>query len=122
MHAGLKAALLCKAHSLTQKPLSDERIFDAVNILLGMQNSTGGWAVVSRVLVNTRMPTCTPARRYSTCEENRGWAFFEWFNASEVFGEIMIDYDYVECTSSVVQVQLRTNQSIDPHVSFFYQS
>jgi squalene cyclase len=40
---------------------------------------------------------------YATCEETRGWHFFEWFNASEVFGEIMIDYDYVECTSSALQ-------------------
>jgi squalene cyclase len=42
--------------------------------------------------------------RYATCEKTRGWRFFEWFNASEVFGEIMIDYDYVECTSSALQV------------------
>ncbi len=48
----------------------------------------------------------SPALRtggYATCEETRGWHFFEWFNASEVFGEIMIDYDYVECTSSALQ-------------------
>eukprot|EP00042_Codosiga_hollandica_P050363 m.599370 g.599370 ORF g.599370 m.599370 type:complete len:722 (+) comp58079_c0_seq5:29-2194(+) len=79
---GLKAALLSKKHHYTDKPLSDDRFFDAVNIILVMQNSTGGW---------------------STCEENRGWHFFEWFNASEVFGEIMIDYDYVECSSSALQ-------------------
>eukprot|EP00055_Hartaetosiga_balthica_P006445 m.20203 g.20203 ORF g.20203 m.20203 type:complete len:722 (-) comp5225_c0_seq1:126-2291(-) len=79
---GLKGALICKKNKFTDAPLSDERLFDAVNVLLAMQNSTGG---------------------YATCEKTRGWHLFEWFNASEVFGEIMIDYDYVECTSSVVQ-------------------
>lgn len=39
---------------------------------------------------------------YATCEKTRGWHFFEYINASEVFGEIMIDYDYVECTSSAL--------------------
>ena len=40
---------------------------------------------------------------YATCEKTRGWHMFELFNASEVFGEIMIDYDYVECSSSALQ-------------------
>eukprot|EP00048_Salpingoeca_helianthica_P024240 m.30778 g.30778 ORF g.30778 m.30778 type:complete len:619 (+) comp9267_c0_seq1:326-2182(+) len=79
---GLKAALLCKKHKYTATPLSDERLQDAVNILLLMQNATGG---------------------YATCEKTRGSKLFELFNASEVFGEIMIDYDYVECTSSALQ-------------------
>lgn len=60
---GLKAAIICKKHNYTTNPLSDERIFDAVNILLLMQNATGG---------------------YATCEKTRGWHFMEWFNASEV--------------------------------------
>ena len=79
---GLKGALICKEHKLTPRPLADARLFDAVNILLLMQNDTGG---------------------YATCEKTRGWHFFEYFNASEVFGEIMIDYDYVECSSSALQ-------------------
>eukprot|EP01134_Creolimax_fragrantissima_P003456 CFRG3456T1 len=78
---GLKGALICKGHQYTDTPLDDDRIFDAVNILLLMQNSTGG---------------------YATCEKTRGSKLFEWFNASEVFGDIMIDYDYVECTSSAL--------------------
>ncbi|EGD81137.1 cycloartenol synthase [Salpingoeca rosetta] len=79
---GLKGALICKRNNYTPTPLSDSRLFDAVEILLKMQNSTGG---------------------YATCEKTRGSHLFEWFNASEVFGEIMIDYDYVECTSSALQ-------------------
>lgn len=44
-------------------PISDERIFDAVNILLNMQNTSGG---------------------YATIEKTRGSHLLEWFNASEV--------------------------------------
>eukprot|EP00121_Abeoforma_whisleri_P003196 Awhi_evm1s2869 len=79
---GLKASLICKKYNYCEKPLSDERLYDAANILLSMQNATGG---------------------YATCEKTRGSKLFEYFNASEVFGEIMIDYDYVECTSSSLQ-------------------
>ena len=66
---GLKAALICKRHAYTATPLSDERLFDAVNVLLYMQNGTGG---------------------YATCERRRAGRYMEWFNASEVFGEIMV--------------------------------
>jgi lanosterol synthase len=36
---GLKGALICKFNSYTPTPLSDERLFDAVDLLLKMQNS-----------------------------------------------------------------------------------
>lgn len=35
---GLKGALICKHNKFTKTPLSDERLFDAVNVLLKMQN------------------------------------------------------------------------------------
>ena len=46
-------------------------------MLLTLQNSDGGFA---------------------TYENNRGYGWFEWLNPSEVFGDIMIDYSYVECS------------------------
>lgn len=46
-------------------------------MLLTLQNSDGGWA---------------------TYENNRGYGWYEWLNPSEVFGDIMIDYSYVECS------------------------
>ena len=46
-------------------------------MLLTLQNVDGGWA---------------------TYENNRGYAWYEWLNPSEVFGDIMIDYSYVECS------------------------
>ncbi len=60
--------------------ISDQRLFDAVEVVLSMQNDRdGGWA---------------------TYENTRGGAWYEWLNPSEVFGDIMIDYSYVECTSA----------------------
>jgi cycloartenol synthase len=82
---GLKAALLYVENSklqLVPKFLDDERFQHSVNYLLSMQNKDGGWA---------------------TYELTRGGQLLESLNCSEVFGDIMIDYTYVECTSACVQ-------------------
>jgi cycloartenol synthase len=52
---------------------------DACDVLLSYQNEDGGWA---------------------TYENNRGSGWYEMLNPSEVFGDIMIDYSYVECSSA----------------------
>ena len=72
MH-GTKTALSIKQKS----QLTDQRMYDAVNVLLSYQNVDGGWA---------------------TYENNRGFGWYEQLNPSEVFGDIMIDYSYVECS------------------------
>ena len=59
--------------------LTAERYYDAVNVILSYQNEDGGWA---------------------TYENNRGYGWYELLNPSEVFGDIMIDYSYVECSSA----------------------
>jgi squalene/oxidosqualene cyclase-like protein len=64
-------------------PISDERLYKAINVLLTYQNEDGGWA---------------------TYENNRGWGWYEQLNPSEVFGDIMIDYSYVECSMAVLTV------------------
>uniref|UniRef100_A0A1A8LCF6 Lanosterol synthase (2,3-oxidosqualene-lanosterol cyclase) n=1 Tax=Nothobranchius pienaari TaxID=704102 RepID=A0A1A8LCF6_9TELE len=69
-----------------------ERLYDAVNVLLSMRNRDGGFA---------------------TYETKRGGKLLELLNPSEVFGDIMIDYTYVECTSAVMQA-LRHFQKIHP--------
>lgn len=82
---GLKATLcLLKSEAVQKglqegklKPISDERLYKAANILLTYQNEDGGFA---------------------TYENNRGWGWYEHLNPSEVFGDIMIDYSYVECS------------------------
>lgn len=50
-------------------------------MILSYHNPDGGWA---------------------TYENNRGSGWYELLNPSEVFGDIMIDYSYVECTSACV--------------------
>jgi lanosterol synthase len=77
------------------KVVPDHRLFDAVNVLLSMQNDDGGFA---------------------SYEARRGPTFLEVMNPSEVFGrvelkvmrdhglgEIMVDYSYTECSSAVIQ-------------------
>ncbi|KAK1317213.1 Cycloartenol synthase [Acorus calamus] len=81
---GLKAALLFSEISSESvgEPLNAERFYDAVNVLLSLQNENGGFA---------------------TYELTRSYPFLEKINPAESFGDIVIDYPYVECTSSAIQ-------------------
>jgi len=74
------------------KLISDDRLRDAVDVLLTMQNKSGGCA---------------------SYEPTRGSEYLEWLNAAEVFGRIMIEYDYAECTTAVITA-LHTFQEYDP--------
>jgi squalene/oxidosqualene cyclase-like protein len=79
----LQAALRAvESQLLDREPLAPERLYDAVNVIIAFQNKDGGMA---------------------TYENTRGPAFLEKLNPSEVFGDIMIDYSYVECTSACIQ-------------------
>jgi squalene cyclase len=85
---GLKAMLalrplgaLAQAQWPARPAVEDQRLFDAANVVLALQNTDGGFA---------------------TYENNRGYAWFEWLNPSEVFGDIMVDYSYVECTNASI--------------------
>ena len=81
---GLKAALRCAnaGEALAGPALEPQRLFDCVNIILSFQNADGGWA---------------------TYENTRSYAWLELLNPAETFGDIMIDYTYVECTSASIQ-------------------
>eukprot|EP01113_Clastostelium_recurvatum_P013550 TRINITY_DN1720_c0_g1_i1.p1 TRINITY_DN1720_c0_g1~~TRINITY_DN1720_c0_g1_i1.p1 ORF type:complete len:772 (-),score=162.82 TRINITY_DN1720_c0_g1_i1:108-2333(-) len=63
-------------------PITDARLMDAVEVMLSLQNPSGGWASYE----NTR---------------TGGW--LEAINPSECFSNIMVDYPYVECSSAVIQ-------------------
>lgn len=83
---GLKAVLALhdeKFHGIipVDMQIPRARLEDACDVLLSLQNGDGGWA---------------------TYENNRGYRWFEMLNPSEVFGDIMIDYSYVECSSASV--------------------
>ena len=80
----LKATLqLQKLHGYPQL-ISEERIRDAVDVLLTMQNKHSGG--------------------FASYELQRGSELLEYLNAAEVFGRIMVEYDYPECTTAVVTV------------------
>ena len=79
---GLKAALALSSLSPGDLKLPAGRMADAVDLILSLQNVDGGWA---------------------TYELQRGPAWLELLNPSDVFGDIMVDYSYVECTSACVQ-------------------
>ncbi|XP_034696603.1 cycloartenol synthase 2-like [Vitis riparia] len=81
---GLKAVLLLSKLPLETvgEPLDMEQLFDAVNVILSLQNADGG---------------------FGTYELTRSYRWFELINPAETFGDIVIDYPYVECTSAAIQ-------------------
>ncbi|OQS06246.1 cycloartenol synthase [Thraustotheca clavata] len=56
-----------------------ERYQEAVDFMLALQNDDGG---------------------FPTYEKSRGYEWYEYLNPAVVFGGIMIDYSYIECTST----------------------
>ncbi|HRG90268.1 MAG TPA: prenyltransferase/squalene oxidase repeat-containing protein, partial [Chitinophagales bacterium] len=82
---GLKTTLLLKNSSVAATcKMHDEalRLKQSADLLLSMQNQNGGWA---------------------SYELTRAPKFLELLNPSEIFGNIMIDYSYTECTSACIQ-------------------
>lgn len=78
---GLKSVLHLQATPGYEKKIPERKLYDAIDTLLTFQNTTGGCA---------------------SYEPTRGSKLLEYLNAAEVFGRIMIEYDYPECTTSVV--------------------
>nr|XP_027066054.1 cycloartenol synthase 2-like [Coffea arabica] len=81
---GLKAALLLSrmSYDVAGEAIEQEKLYDAVNVLLSYQNTSGGFA---------------------SYELTRSYAWLEMVNPAETFGDIVIDYQYVECTSAAIQ-------------------
>ncbi|KAH7572484.1 hypothetical protein JRO89_XS04G0263000 [Xanthoceras sorbifolium] len=80
----LKAALLLSQmpSDIVGEAIPANRLYDAVNVILSLQNNNGGFA---------------------SYELTRSYAWLEMMNPAEVFGDIIIDYQYVECTSAAIQ-------------------
>lgn len=62
--------------------INQDRLIPSIDLLLSLQNSGGGWA---------------------SYENIRGPSWLEKLNPSHIFGNIMIEYNYVECSSAVIQ-------------------
>lgn len=78
---GLKATLILQNDHHYPTLIEERRLKDAIDVLLTMQNASGGCA---------------------SYEPTRGSELLEHLNAAEVFGSIMVEYDYVECTTATV--------------------
>ncbi|XP_006894105.1 PREDICTED: lanosterol synthase [Elephantulus edwardii] len=92
---GLKSVLLLQELCpFITELVPRERLYDAVAVLLNMRNSDGG---------------------FSTYETKRGGYLLELLNPAEVFGDIMIDYTYVECTSAVMQALKHFHKTFPEH-------
>ena len=78
---GLSAALAIHHSGLVEPAIDEQRIKQAVDVILSYQNTDGGWA---------------------TYELTRASKWLEKLNPSEVFADIMIDYSWTECTAACV--------------------
>nr|ALM02366.1 lanosterol synthase [Wolfiporia cocos]ALM02367.1 lanosterol synthase [Wolfiporia cocos]AVK93175.1 lanosterol synthase [Wolfiporia cocos] len=79
---GLKAVMYIQEHvESAPRLVSERRLCDTVDLLLDMQNYDGGFA---------------------SYEIIRGPKWLEYLNPAEVFGAIMIEHSYPECTTSVI--------------------
>lgn len=76
---GMKAVMMLQSVEGMPELVSRERLRDAIDIILSLQNADGGFA---------------------TCEPTRGSKYLELINPAEVFRDIMIDYSYPECTTA----------------------
>ncbi|KAK6152128.1 hypothetical protein DH2020_014763 [Rehmannia glutinosa] len=81
---GLKTTLLLSQlpSEVAGQALETDKLYDAVDLILSLQNSTGGFA---------------------SYELTRSYSWLEMINPAETFGDIIIDYQYVECTSAAIQ-------------------
>ncbi|GMH42745.1 hypothetical protein BSKO_10664 [Bryopsis sp. KO-2023] len=93
---GLKAALLLAGSDerAVGKSIPEERLFDCVNVILSYQNDNGGMA---------------------TYELTRSYPWIEVMNPAETFGDIIIDYSYVECTSASLQALTAFSKRFPDH-------
>ncbi|CAE7857237.1 CAS1 [Symbiodinium sp. KB8] len=91
---GLKVAvLMMKAAGVVPESelIPMHKLEDCVTVILNLQD--GGWA---------------------SYEDQRGGPWYEAFNPAEVFGDIMIDYSYVECSAACLNA-LKAFQSVNPN-------
>lgn len=86
---GIKAILMAKNHPKYKDRIeglvNDELLYSGIDVLLGLQN-LGSFHYGS----------------FSTYEKIRSTPYLELANPAEVFGNIMVEYPYVECTDLAV--------------------
>lgn len=85
---GLKSSLMVNDTPLIPKEqqITNDRLFMAAELIPTFQNTDGGWA---------------------SYELTRAPRWIELLNPSEVFGNIMADYSYTECSSASIQSMVK---------------
>jgi len=83
-----------KISACSKIAIADQRLFDSVNVMLSYQNVDGGWP---------------------SYENQRGPAWLEMLNPSGCFDGIMVDYSYVECSSSCIKALLHFTKLYPKH-------
>nr|Q6BE23.1 RecName: Full=Probable oxidosqualene cyclase [Cucurbita pepo]BAD34646.1 putative oxidosqualene cyclase [Cucurbita pepo] len=80
----LKVAIMMSQMPPTMvgEPMDIRKLYDAVDLILSLQNSNGGFA---------------------SYELTRSHPWLETLNPAEIFGDVMIDYQYVECSSAAIE-------------------
>ncbi|KAL4902244.1 hypothetical protein BDW74DRAFT_186967 [Aspergillus multicolor] len=89
----LKAILLVENNSDFLRLSTEHNLQLGVDNLIMVQNPSGG---------------------YSSFEPIRGSPLLEYVNGTEIFGKVMVEYDYVECTSSCITA-LALYRQRNPH-------
>ncbi|RDW81312.1 Terpene cyclase family member [Aspergillus mulundensis] len=89
----LKAILLVERDSTFPRLSSEHHLQLGVDNLIMIQNPSGG---------------------YSSFEPIRGSPLLEYVNGTEIFGKVMVEYDYTECTSSCIMALVLYRQR-NPH-------
>ncbi|XLU58673.1 hypothetical protein S245_053321 [Arachis hypogaea] len=81
---GLKLSILLSRMpiEIVGDKVETQRLYDAVNVILSIQSSNGG---------------------FPAWEPQRGYQWLEKFNPTEFFESVIVEMDYVECTSSALQ-------------------
>lgn len=82
------------AGPFADEPFPEEELVDGIRWILSAQNRDGGWAAY---------------------EKQRGPAWLEHFNPSQVFDRIMVDYSYTECTSACLQALVMAKTRLGRH-------
>ena len=78
---GLKAVLQVQSLRGIPELVPGDRLTDAIHLLISLQNPSGGFASYELI---------------------RAGPWLEKLNAAEVFGRIMVEYPYPECTASTI--------------------
>uniref|UniRef100_A0A803Q7G9 Squalene cyclase C-terminal domain-containing protein n=1 Tax=Cannabis sativa TaxID=3483 RepID=A0A803Q7G9_CANSA len=93
---GLKCCLLLSLMppNVVGERINLERMYDSVNVILSLQSKNGG------------VPAWEPVR---------GQKWMEMFNPTEFFADIVIEHEYVECTSATIQGLVLFNKLYPQH-------